>query len=422
MDPIADLAATSRLLERLDDAGILTRHEIESCSNARRDYLAAEITFHEASKALDDATAKAIMNSWPDTEPGRSVVEDRYVAAQDLCTNANTVFMEALQKLTDAKEQASEILGRYVDSVEYLQEDDVGRCDEVCGQSGRQYAFATQRQDRFVNEQRERLVTELHEREERLAQELQEKQERQAADLAREQQGRIKRRENERREKDARIAQERREKEARLAEEQREKEARLDHERRKKEERLAHKQRRKEARLAQERREKEARLAEEQRARVQRLAREREERQARVAKERKEEQERLAQEARRQQQAKAHPTKTANEQLAAWRDHATVALQDYANLHVFPSPPTLPCVKREAKDCPSRSDAGRLLQACDCIIRKAFCGVSKQALKLERLRWHPDKFARCPEAHREVFKKMAGEVFVVLDDLYQKAR
>jgi hypothetical protein len=40
--------------------------------------------------------------------------------------------------------------------------------------------------------------------------------------------------------------------------------------------------------------------------------------------------------------------------------------------------------------------------------------------KRERLRWHPDKFAACRASLQEDFKKIASEIFVVLDKMYRE--
>lgn len=112
------------------------------------------------------------------------------------------------------------------------------------------------------------------------------------------------------------------------------------------------------------------------------------------------------------------PTTAANP-IEAWRKLVDIALSDYTALHVFPAPPARPCMKNE---CPSKTQQGRTLTVCDCVFKEAFSGLSKQELKMERVRWHPDKFARCPEQHRELFQKMAQEIFVVVDNMYQKAK
>ena len=97
-----------------------------------------------------------------------------------------------------------------------------------------------------------------------------------------------------------------------------------------------------------------------------------------------------------------------------WRLDVTRAFADYSTMTTFPAPPAAPCSKVECRTQP------RLLKACPCNIRVAFARMELQ--RMERSRWHPDKFARCPQENREVFQKMAGEVFVVLDRMHQEAR
>ena len=97
-----------------------------------------------------------------------------------------------------------------------------------------------------------------------------------------------------------------------------------------------------------------------------------------------------------------------------WRLACMNAFTDYATMQTFPAPPASPCTKVECRTQP------RLLKACPCNIRAAFERMELQ--RMERSRWHPDKFARCPQENREVFQKMAEEVFVVLDGMHQEAR
>lgn len=95
-----------------------------------------------------------------------------------------------------------------------------------------------------------------------------------------------------------------------------------------------------------------------------------------------------------------------------WRLACTAAFADYSSMAVFPAPPVAPCTRLECRTQP------RLLEACQCNIRAAFARMEVQ--RMERSRWHPDKFARCPEGKREGFQRMAGEVFVVVDAMIRE--
>lgn len=96
-----------------------------------------------------------------------------------------------------------------------------------------------------------------------------------------------------------------------------------------------------------------------------------------------------------------------------WRIDVARAFADYSAMTSFPAPPASACGQIE---CQSRP---RLLKACPCNIRAAFGRA--EGLRAERARWHPDKFARCPQENREAFQRMAGEVFVVLDAMVKEA-
>ncbi|GIZ43301.1 hypothetical protein CKM354_000653300 [Cercospora kikuchii] len=104
--------------------------------------------------------------------------------------------------------------------------------------------------------------------------------------------------------------------------------------------------------------------------------------------------------------------------ITDWRQHVALAFTNYSAMQIFPSPPASPCGKPE---CHLTREL-RTLEACKCniqaCIRRAGI-VSKAQLKSERLKWHPDRFAACPEDRREQFAKMGREVFVVVDGMFQ---
>ncbi|CAK1363403.1 uncharacterized protein RHO25_006402 [Cercospora beticola] len=104
--------------------------------------------------------------------------------------------------------------------------------------------------------------------------------------------------------------------------------------------------------------------------------------------------------------------------ITDWRQHVALAFANYSAMQTFPAPPAAPCGKPE---CHLTREL-RTLEACKCnvqaCIRRAGL-VSKAQLKSERLKWHPDRFAACPEGVREQFAKMGREVFVVVDGMFQ---
>lgn len=46
--------------------------------------------------------------------------------------------------------------------------------------------------------------------------------------------------------------------------------------------------------------------------------------------------------------------------------------------------------------------------------------MTKDELRIQRVKWHPDRFSACPGPYREAYKGMAGEVFVVVNEVYEK--
>ncbi|KAK4619807.1 hypothetical protein CLAFUW4_11623 [Fulvia fulva] len=71
--------------------------------------------------------------------------------------------------------------------------------------------------------------------------------------------------------------------------------------------------------------------------------------------------------------------------------------------------------------CPE-SRSQQQLKACTCEIRSAFWEIDSHQKKLKdaRLAWRPESFEHCPKQHREKFKKMAREIFVVVDDMLEQ--
>ena len=84
----------------------------------------------------------------------------------------------------------------------------------------------------------------------------------------------------------------------------------------------------------------------------------------------------------------------------------------------FPDPLYVTCGRTA---CASNKDS-RALEACEHNIAALHAGFGLKELKKARAMWHPDRFARVPEAggvRREVERK-AGEVFGVLSGMVEK--
>ncbi|KAK3063990.1 hypothetical protein LTS18_011117 [Coniosporium uncinatum] len=103
-----------------------------------------------------------------------------------------------------------------------------------------------------------------------------------------------------------------------------------------------------------------------------------------------------------------------------YRLRSTVMLANPESMDFFPEPPPMiECRKAH----PSCRDEERLLKCCPCDVKSLFelgyresgIGVEKkQWLKVERRKWHPDRFSRCGEAVREEYVGKATEMFQVL--------
>lgn len=110
--------------------------------------------------------------------------------------------------------------------------------------------------------------------------------------------------------------------------------------------------------------------------------------------------------------------KTPKAIILDWRIEVDKQLANYSAMTSFPSPPSIGgCVK---DSCVAKA-ADRILVSCDCQIEAAFDNAEVN-LKVERLGWHPDKFAGCTEEKREEWGRMAGEVFRVVNGMFEVAR
>ncbi|KAK1057463.1 hypothetical protein LTR74_014141 [Friedmanniomyces endolithicus] len=114
----------------------------------------------------------------------------------------------------------------------------------------------------------------------------------------------------------------------------------------------------------------------------------------------------------RQQAHVPKPRVISPESIQKWHEACTLAFQNKPLMRAFPPPPSEPC-----GDARCRAER-RVLEACYCNIRKAFKG--RADLRGDRLRFHPDRFMRVPGDVRERVRRAAGDVFVVVQRMYQK--
>ncbi|KAK4547653.1 hypothetical protein LTR36_000610 [Oleoguttula mirabilis] len=96
-----------------------------------------------------------------------------------------------------------------------------------------------------------------------------------------------------------------------------------------------------------------------------------------------------------------------------WFEACTAAFADKSEMRTFPEPPVQPC--RDA-GCAAEKHA-RALKACKCNIREMF--KSRTTLKLDRIKFHPDRFSSCADNVRTLMQQKAKEVFVVVNAMFQ---
>jgi len=96
-----------------------------------------------------------------------------------------------------------------------------------------------------------------------------------------------------------------------------------------------------------------------------------------------------------------------------WEEECDRFFRDKASMAKLPFPPLSRCTHT---DCP------RFLKypvaACEHNVKQFFIGSGNDLLKVvkrQRLLWHEDRFASCPEALRPEFRRLANSLFVVLD-------
>ncbi|KAK4609420.1 hypothetical protein CLAFUR4_14505 [Fulvia fulva] len=102
-------------------------------------------------------------------------------------------------------------------------------------------------------------------------------------------------------------------------------------------------------------------------------------------------------------------------QINTWRTFSLNCFADYSKVLTFPAPPGGCCSSAE---CQAAAE-NRVLEACDCHIRLAFRNARVTNFRMERLKWHPDRFGQCVDEKRAEFERKAKEMFVVVDGLYQ---
>lgn len=113
-------------------------------------------------------------------------------------------------------------------------------------------------------------------------------------------------------------------------------------------------------------------------------------------------------------QSSSQQTRQAQQrQIEAWYKSTETGFERYADLRIFPVPPTL--FRCQEEKCQLEPFA---LGVCPCNVNEVFRRYMAKrpghSVRKESFRWHPDRFSPCPEAYREVFKSMASEIFIVL--------
>ncbi|KAI6795024.1 hypothetical protein KC361_g5263 [Hortaea werneckii] len=98
----------------------------------------------------------------------------------------------------------------------------------------------------------------------------------------------------------------------------------------------------------------------------------------------------------------------------------------YRTLHAFPAPPPIPCPTSSCCAQTNSSSTNKILNVCDVFLRETFEALSRNELRDQRVKWHPDRFSACPGGEgggeREAFRKMAGEVFVVVNEVFERRK
>jgi hypothetical protein len=100
-------------------------------------------------------------------------------------------------------------------------------------------------------------------------------------------------------------------------------------------------------------------------------------------------------------------------------EQCETSLAHRENMTSFPDPPFWPC----GKSC---GDNNGVLKACRHTIarvyRTAFEAKYLTVLPEDKRKWHPDRFARCPETAREGLKAKAAELFKIMEQVLEDGR
>ncbi|KFY01539.1 hypothetical protein V490_00860 [Pseudogymnoascus sp. VKM F-3557] len=103
-----------------------------------------------------------------------------------------------------------------------------------------------------------------------------------------------------------------------------------------------------------------------------------------------------------------------------WEMECDIAFRDKASMTKFPFPPLPRCTD------PNCSAFTKLpVPACQHNVKQFFKGsgvFSMEFLKLEKSRWHEDRFASCQEYLRPEFRSRANSLFIVLHPWYEELK
>jgi hypothetical protein len=98
-----------------------------------------------------------------------------------------------------------------------------------------------------------------------------------------------------------------------------------------------------------------------------------------------------------------------------WLAQSEALLSCREEMTRFPDPPIWPC----ASKCPRDPT----LKACPCTIERLYRASGSDLwtkLEKEKTKWHPDRFARCPEASRKEITEKAQEMFKIIQNLLDR--
>jgi hypothetical protein len=124
----------------------------------------------------------------------------------------------------------------------------------------------------------------------------------------------------------------------------------------------------------------------------------------------------------RKQREERHVARKQREERHICRQYleqCEMSLAHREDMTSFPDPPFWPC----GKSC---GDNNGVLKACRHTIarvyRTAFEAKYLTVLPEDKRKWHPDRFARCPETAREGLKAKAAELFKIMEQVLEDGR